>query len=228
MISWKCGDTGTGNYADSLDAYLESPQFSLSGDAELHIYHRIESEISTSYPDSAYDGGLMEISLDGGPWQQLYPTNGYTRTIRHLSGSSSPYTGPIDGGTEVWAGTIAWTEVEADLSGHSGSTCRIRFRFGSDQSTDREGWYIDDFVVVGLPEGPLPAPENLVITKLADNIFLNWDPVFGATYYTIYRATEPEAATWDSLGTVYEPITNFHDFYHHGDMKGFYHVVAGN
>jgi hypothetical protein len=228
VFSYKCGDASTGTYADSVDAYLVSPQITLPANAELHFQHRIESEISTSYPDSAYDGGLMEISLDGGPWEQFYPSTPYTRTIRHLSGTSTPYTGPFEGGTDVWAGTIAWTQVEADLNGHAGSTCRIRFRFGSDQVNGREGWYIDDFVIVGLPEGPLSAPQNLVITKLANNIFLNWQSVFGATYYTIYRANEPQAATWDSLGTIYEPTHTFYDNDYQGNDKRFYRVVAGN
>lgn len=228
IFSYKCGDNGTGNYADSMDAYLVSPQFTLPANAELYFMHRIESDISTSYPDSAYDGGLMEISLDGNPWEQLYPSSGYTRSIRYLSGTSTPYTGPFEGGTHVWAGTIAWTRVEVDLSGHPGSTCRIRFRFGSDQDNNREGWYIDDFAVVGLPEGTLSPPQNLELIRLGNNIYLIWSSVFGATYYTIYRTTDLQTATWDSLDTVYEPTHSFHDGNLLGYSSCFYRVVAGN
>jgi hypothetical protein len=225
--AWKCGDTGTGTYGEYLDAYLESPALELPSNAELHFFHRIESEISTSYPDSAYDGGLMEISCDGGPWEQLSPESGYNRVIRHMSGSSTPYTGPFAGGTECWAGTINWTEVAASLEGYQG-TCRIRFRFGSDQSEGREGWYIDNFMIIGLPEGPLDPPENLVIQYLGEHVYLDWDAVFGATYYTVYHAMEPEPAVWDSLGTVFDPVTSFQHPEALDDDMGFYYVVAGN
>ncbi|KPL06581.1 hypothetical protein AMJ86_08075 [bacterium SM23_57] len=57
-FSWKCGDADTSTYADSMHAFLESPVIELTPEAELHFYHRIQSEISNSQPDSAYDGGL--------------------------------------------------------------------------------------------------------------------------------------------------------------------------
>jgi len=227
VTSWKCGDTGTGQYAILLDACLQSPGIQLPTNAELHFFHRIESEISISYPDSAYDGGNLEISCDGGPWEQLMSGCNYNRRIRSVSANGNPYSGPFNSGTRCWAGTINWTEVTVSLAGHQGS-CRIRFRFGSDDETSMEGWYIDDVVIIGLPEGALPVPEGLTISKSGNHIYLNWDAVFGATRYTIYHATEPEPATWDSLSTVFEPMHSFQHLNAVDFRIGYYRVVAGN
>jgi len=155
--SWKCGDIGEGNYADSMDAYLESPEIDIPPDAVLLFYHRIESERSGSSPDSAYDGGLLEASFNGAPWEQLFPQEGgYNEVIRYTAGGGNPYSGPFQGGTPVWADTIQWSRVVVDVSGHQGSF-RIRFRFGSDAVVALEGWYVDDLAIVGLPQSGFAA-----------------------------------------------------------------------
>ena len=225
--SWKCGDSGAETYDDFLDAYLESPAIELPDDAEMYFYHRIESEVSTAYPDSAYDGATIEISVNGGQWTQIESESGYNRTIRYSAGGGNPYTGPFSGGTDCWAATINWTEVMVNLNDYQGS-CRFRFRFGSDQAVGREGWYIDDFLIIGRPTGPPPVPENLMISLVGNHIFLQWDSSPGALYYTIYYATEPEPANWVSLGTVMEPTTTFQHPNGLNDRQGFYYIVSGN
>ncbi len=140
--SWKCGAAGTGTYANLLDAALESPSFTLGESGSLTLWHWIEAEVSSSYPGQAYDGGLVELSVGGGPWTQIAPQGGYTHTIR---ASSQP--GPFPAGTPVFSGASAWTELAFDLSAHELEDVRVRFRFGSDGNTGREGWYIDDVVV---------------------------------------------------------------------------------
>ncbi len=154
--SWKCGAAGTGTYANLLDGGLESPSFTLGESGELTLWHWIEAEASSSYPTQAYDGGLVEISVEGGPWTQIVPEGGYTHTIR---ASSQP--GPFPAGTPIFSGAITWNEVTFDLSAYENVEARVRFRFGSDGNTGREGWYIDDVLVrsmnpaSGVEEQPL-------------------------------------------------------------------------
>ncbi|MFH1143857.1 MAG: C25 family cysteine peptidase [Candidatus Eisenbacteria bacterium] len=137
--SWKCGDTGTGTYANLLDAGLVSVPLELSGAEELRFWMWIDAEISSSYPGKAYDGGLIEMSLDGGPFTQLTPVGGYAYTIR-AGGTPGPF--PAD--TPVFSGTSSsWQQVVCDLSGVTGSAV-FRFRFGSDGAVAKEGWYVDD------------------------------------------------------------------------------------
>jgi len=225
--AWKCGDTGTGNYANLLDAYLQSPEIVLPAQAELHFYYRMASEISTYAPDSAYDGGILQISVSGGAWQQVTPQPGYNKHIRYTAGGGNPYSGPFAGGTACWAGTINWTEVTVDLSTIQGP-CRFRFRFGSDQGTNAEGWYVDDFTIIGLPAAPPPIPQHLIITRQSADINLQWDSVAGATYYRIFFATEAEPVSWTPLGTVSAPTTSYLHQNALNSVRGFYYVVSGN
>jgi hypothetical protein len=146
--SWKCGDTGTGEYLDLMDARLFSMVFPVEPESRLRIQHRIEAETSESYPDSAYDGGVVEISLGDDQWQLLPAlTGGYNKHFRVSSGGGSPATHPFVGGTPCFSGELDWQESTFSLFDYVGETVQLRFRFGSDQGVALEGWYIDDVVV---------------------------------------------------------------------------------
>ncbi len=141
--SWKCGDTGTGDYGNLLDAGLVTPVVELTIDSYLHYWQWIDAEYSQAYTGYAYDGGLVEISVDGGPWTQIAPESGYTFLVRE---GSTP--GPFPAETPIFSGEFDWHEVHFDLSAYTGPA-QLRFRFGSDGADTREGWYIDDVVVDG-------------------------------------------------------------------------------
>ena len=136
--SWKCGDSGTGSYAHLLNAALVSPAMELNGDSELRFWMWIESETSPAYPGRAYDGGIVEMSLNGGAFTQVTPVGGYTHTIR---AGSNP--GPFPADTPVFAGQMDWQEKVVELDGVTGSAV-FRFRVGSDGAVAMEGWHIDD------------------------------------------------------------------------------------
>jgi hypothetical protein len=141
--SWKCGDSGAGDYANLLDAGLVSPEVQLSGTGELRFWQWISSETSAAYAGKAYDGGLVEISIDGGPFAQITPEGGYPYTIRP-GGTPGPF--PED--TPVFAGAAEWHQVTFDLTDVVGAVV-LRWRFGSDGAVAEEGWYIDDVEIIG-------------------------------------------------------------------------------
>ena len=137
--SWKCGDTGVEDYANLLNAALLSVPLELSGgDSELRFWMWIEAETSPLYTGKAYDGGILEMSVDGGAFTRVTPVGGYPYTIR---AGSNP--GPFPADTPVFSGAYDWQQVTFDLTGVSG-TATFRFRFGSDGAVVKEGWYIDD------------------------------------------------------------------------------------
>lgn len=80
--SWKCGDSEAGNYADALDAGLVSPAVTIYPQSLLSFRHWIDSEQSPGYPDSVSDGGIVEISVNGGDFTQVTPLAGYTKHFR--------------------------------------------------------------------------------------------------------------------------------------------------
>jgi hypothetical protein len=79
------------------------------------------------------------LSVDGGDWQVIEPVGGYPYLIR--SGSGHPFPGFYG-----YSGSHGWQQATFDLSNYTG-LARLRFRFGSDQSVQQEGWYVDDIVV---------------------------------------------------------------------------------
>ncbi|HEY3296229.1 MAG TPA: C25 family cysteine peptidase [bacterium] len=190
--SWKCGDTGTGNYLDSCDARLTSPVIAnLPQNATLSFMYQIQSEVSGQYPDSAYDGGVLELSDNGGPFNPVTPAAGYTRIFRYMAGLTTPYTGPMPG-RFCWAEATAnmpWTQVQLDLSGYAGHSIQLRWRFGSDRATGSEGWYVDDVAILApvvAPPEPL-VPINATCYPSGNDIILRWD-ADGNVAYRIYSS----------------------------------------
>jgi bacillopeptidase F len=173
--SYKCGDTGTGNYANLLDARLMSPTLNnLPAEARLSFYFQIQAERSTAYNDSAYDGGILEISVNGGAFTQVTPTPTYNKTFRYTSGSGNPVTGPMPG-LRCWSDSIVtWTREELDLSTYTGSNVQFRWRFGSDAGTGKEGWYVDSVVVTAFGSAAPIVPLGLVIYVSGTDVVLTW------------------------------------------------------
>jgi hypothetical protein len=169
---------------------LMTPSINLTGHSELHFWHMMDGEISGTYTDSAYDAGILEISANGGAWAQMTPAvNGYNKWIRCMAGGSRRYNGPFAGRTPCFGGTIAWTEVVCDLAAYSGPV-RFRFRFGSDSSTAREGWYVDDIKIL-LVAGS-NAPSQLQAQLIGSAAHLTWHSPTSAAMatllgYNIYR-----------------------------------------
>jgi hypothetical protein len=137
--SWKCGGPGGADYGNNLYAMLESSPFAVPTGAWLSFWHWMDAETSGSYPGYCYDGGLLEISVDGGAWEQITPVGGYPYLVR-------PGSSPLPEDTPVFSGSHEWEEVFFDLAAYAGSA-RIRFVFASDAAVTREGWYIDDVLL---------------------------------------------------------------------------------
>ncbi len=204
--SWKCGDTGTGNYANHLDSFLESPAVDLRPYSRLRMMQRIDAEISDFYPDSAYDGGVVELSADDGQsWEQIFAVSGgYNRNFRWESGGGNPASHPFDGGTFCYSGNLGWHEAIFDLGSYGEERVAFRFRFGSDNGTADEGWYLDDFLLEGLAEVSLDPVTDLSISYTGSSeVLLEWSAVAGAGSYRIETA-EYLGDAWSTLGTTTE------------------------
>lgn len=186
--SWKCGSEGTGDYPSHADARLETEFIELLPWSRLLFQQRIEAEVSGAFPDSAYDGGVLEISADNSlTWQQLFPVGGYSHAFRGSSGGGTPATHPFPGETPCWSGSSDWTEVVVDLAEWAGSNVRFRFRFGSDNGRTAEGWYLDDFRLEGhLDSAGLQPVDDLRITYLGGGYLqLQWTAASGADSYRV-------------------------------------------
>jgi len=135
--SMKFGGIENTNYVNSAYGFLESPELPLVLNAQLHFFHWIQAENHTNNPQYAWDGGLVQMSLNGGEWTQIYPVGGYPYKIYNNVAS------PFPAETRVYSGTFDWSEAVFNLSEYTG-TAKFRFIFGSDGAVTKEGWYIDD------------------------------------------------------------------------------------
>lgn len=129
------------------DQRLASPAISLPAGQNpvvLRFWHAPYMESAGS--GACYDGGLLEISTNGGTtWTPLagsaYLTGGYSGPI--ISGYENPLAG-LPG----WCSTSeAYLNTLADLSAFAGQSVQLRLRLGSDTSVGRPGWDLDDLMV---------------------------------------------------------------------------------
>jgi subtilisin family serine protease len=131
------------------DSLWHTAPFAAASGTTLTFWHRYDLEAYGS-SSTGYDGGVIEISADGGStWQDLEPyitQNPYDHTI------SAYYASPI-AGRQAWSGDSgSWQQVEVDLSFFAGQNVQVRWRLACDNSVARVGWYVDDVKVIT----PLP------------------------------------------------------------------------
>lgn len=226
--SFKCGSSSTGNYAIYNDARLMMPIYNnLPANTRLYFQHQIQSETSRQYADSAYDGGIVEISVNGGAFTQITPVGGYDMHFRYLSGSGNPATGPMMG-IPCYADSTPpdWRQGEIDLSAYAGQNVQIRFRFGSDRGTGWEGWYLDNIRMAAPIISPWTPfqPINVVLTVSGANLTLRWIDD-GNLFYRIYSSTSP-SGPWETQTNWWTTGNEFTITNGISAVKRFYQVVG--
>jgi hypothetical protein len=171
----------TGNYLGGEDCVVTSPQFdftTFTSDPVIRFRHKMDVD-----SDVGYDGGVVEISINGGAWTRLNSATGtgsdfvtptsfswyndasgfYTLGVNMFSMISSSYASNTNG----------WIESATRLTGSAGQTnVRVRFRFAADGVTD-EGWAIDNIEVVDVTT-PTTAASNVAVTPSATSATVNF------------------------------------------------------
>ena len=128
--------------AEVSDKRLDSLHFILFG-PQLTFRQTFNLEASNEDPNLGFDGGVLELSTDGGnTFQDIlaaggsFEMGGYNRIISTDRGS------PI-AGRQAWSGNsggLITTVVNIPFFGGQG---RLRWRMGSDTSGSGEGWRVD-------------------------------------------------------------------------------------
>jgi hypothetical protein len=145
------------------DKRLDSLHFPVSGTGvQLLFEHNFNLEASDVDPNVGFDGGVLEVSFDGGnTFQDIlavggsFSLGGYNRTISTDRGS------PI-AGRQAWSGNsegFICTIVTLPFLPPGG---RFRWRMASDNSGSSEGWRVDTILITlcaRFPECPPPTPK---------------------------------------------------------------------
>ncbi|MEM7105143.1 MAG: M36 family metallopeptidase [Bacteroidota bacterium] len=122
------------NVNNISDQYLTlATPITLTGtDLKLRFLHNFRTE-------ALYDGGVVEISANGGPWEDLGPhiqLNGY-------SGLLNP-DNPLGEREAFWGSSNGYIKTIVDLQSYQGQQVLIRFRLATDGAFGNSGWRVDD------------------------------------------------------------------------------------
>ncbi|TKJ40463.1 hypothetical protein CEE37_09120 [candidate division LCP-89 bacterium B3_LCP] len=167
--SWHCGNEGL--YTSNLDAALVTPEYTIDGCHQLQFHQWMNAEVAsqTMYDGYAHDGGIVEMSYNGGDFEQIIPRGGYPFLIRD-NGSPMPFAPE----TPVFSGQILWEEAIFDIEGQG--TVQFRFRFGTNGDITLNGWFLDDLFLVKTSD-PNP-PTNVTIVNASagvPEVVLTWN-----------------------------------------------------
>ena len=161
------------------DKRIDSPGFTFfeGGGVRLTFRQNFNLEAPEQNQNVGYDGGVLEVSSDGGnTFQDLlaagghFVVGGYNRTIAPDRGS------PI-AGRQAWSGTSdGFITTVVDVPNFQTPSTKVRWRMASDSSGPGEGWRIDSVNVTwchgqGTPCGtptatPTPSPRQTPIPRV--------------------------------------------------------------
>lgn len=173
---------------------LDSPSFTIpaaAGDPELRFQHRWDTE-------NTYDGGVLEISVDGGDYVDIVSTGGSFVAGGYSGTLSSGYQNPL-GGRQAWYGAnnSVYTLTRVALpSSMLGKTVRLRFRLGCDSSVSGTIWRIDTLQLV------YKSPNNIQPAEITSAAPAGSVPVGSAYSHTFVALGQPSPSFAVTSGTL--------------------------
>lgn len=172
---WRLSTTKSNSPANSMfapgpattsDTSLITPPRQLPPD--LHL---LRLTFWHDYNFTTNDGGVLELSLDGGTWFDItsvnsgcsFTANGYSGKLGILSGN------PLGNSRTAWVGSSSgFKEVTVtfnDIPKFAGQSLRMRWRLGTNSFSASTGWYIDDAALHYLTTPPAPPTGTSLLLK---------------------------------------------------------------
>lgn len=146
------------NAGEPSDHRLISPIFAVKGQSfGLSYRHRWAFE-SDDRRKKDFDGGVVEISIDGGKtWKDAseYGDVDYNVTLDNDAQGSNPLKGRRAYGRTSEGYPDKWVTSNLTLTLDAPSTdVALRFRAGADDNTGEAGWDVDDIALTGIDGKP--------------------------------------------------------------------------
>jgi Zn-dependent metalloprotease len=122
-----------------------------------------------------FDGGNLKISVNGGPWQLVPPSEfTFNNYIAFLVSEANGNTNPL-AGQPAWTGTNpgtvkggSWGRTHVNLGNFAGpgDTIRLRWDFGTDGCAGAVGWYLDNVNLFSCtPNVPSVTVADIAVTE---------------------------------------------------------------
>lgn len=118
---------------------LETPAFVVASASDVLSFR------NKYVTENTYDGGVLEISIAGGAYQDIVTAGGSFVSGGYTGVLSSSFSNPL-AGRNAWSGTSAGgylTTVVTLPPGAAGQSVKLKWRMGSDSSVAATGWWID-------------------------------------------------------------------------------------
>jgi N-acetylneuraminic acid mutarotase len=172
------------------DKRLDSPSIPIQSDfAQLTFRQNLDVE-------SGFDGGVLEISIGGGGFQDIldsggsFVVGGYTHTV------SSSFQSPI-AGRHAWSGySSGFITTTVDLpSAAAGQNIVLRWRLASDNSNSAAGWRIDTIRIMDCVATPTPTPTPTATATVTPSATPTSTPTATASPTATPTATTTPTAT---------------------------------
>jgi hypothetical protein len=139
-----------GNYPANSISRLSLPTQTVADDQQVVISLQHWMSI-----EAGWDGGNLEIAVNGGPWQLVEPLSGY-----HFV---TPDNNALPGVPALTGETQGWERLVLDITGQvePGDEVALRLNLLSDGLIEGPGWYIDDLSYLGFATPPQIAHQPL-------------------------------------------------------------------
>jgi Immune inhibitor A-like, MAM domain len=173
--------SGGGNMVSDRMLVLNTP---VGGELKFWTWYDIEVEWDYGFVEVSTDGGTTWAPLKGSITKTSSNPNGSTAWKNSLLGSAASSDAVITGNSGDW--------VEGVFTLPEASGVLVRFSYYTDESTNGQGWFIDDVSVNGFSDGFESGTTNWVLggwqrtTGLFDNDWLAAyvDPVYTKGKFT--------------------------------------------
>jgi hypothetical protein len=189
------------------DQALVSPVMTIDGGGALNI--QFDHDWGFEFDGGGnYDGGVVEMSINGGPWNDIGVggINSYNGTILNQGPTSNPL-GGRPGFVQNSPGSVHTTLTPAVAAGN---TVQVRFRIGSDQIFGGDGWVVDNIAFTGVIETPFdtvigdPGCVRATTTSLAASP----NPASFGSVVTLTATVTATSGTATGNVTFFDGVTN--------------------
>ena len=132
------------------DKHLDSPPIAID------FLENAELTFRNNYGlQNTFDGGVLEVSIDGGPFQDILAAGGSFDQAATMARSAPAAAIPL---VVVMRGRVAPAASSRLMWVSSGHTIVLRWRMGTDSSVSGQGWRIDTVQIVCERPTPTATP----------------------------------------------------------------------